>query len=435
MANIHIMGLGYVGLTLAIACAKRGMKVIGYEVNPEIFTRLRDQHKAHFFEPGLDHLIQECIKKGSFVVAERLTPSKSPETYIITVGTPLGTEGKTQLEAISSVSDEIASNCAAGSTIIARSTMKIGTTKSVIKPIFERHRKTVHLAVCPERTVEGSALEELHEIPQIIGSPDPQAQYNCQKLFSEISPASSIVNSWEGAEAIKLMDNTFRDIQFGIANEFSLLVEKIGGDAKRLFEIANSGYKRTNLAKPGLVGGPCLEKDPHILLESARDLGVDLPMTRSARFINENMLGHGIEKMKTYFLSYGKPIRKIAVLGMAFKGNPETSDMRGSLAQPLVKELSRWAPKAKIFAYDLHVAESDVSRLECTLSQDLLEVVNGAELCIFQHDAKYLKGLDLNFISSVMARSGLVYDYWTLFNKEILELSNDVSYLNYGGGN
>ena len=435
MANIHIIGLGYVGLTLAIACAKRGMNVFGYEVDSEITTRLKNEHKAHFFEPGLDHLIDECITKGSFSVADQLTPSKVPGTYIITVGTPLGTEGKTQLEAITSVSDEIASNCAAGSTIIARSTMKIGTTKNVIQPIFERHKKTVHLAVCPERTVEGSALEELHEIPQIIGSPDPQAQYNCQKLFSKISPASSIVNSWEGAEAIKLMDNTFRDIQFAIANEFSLLLEKVGGDAKRLFEIANSGYKRTNLAKPGLVGGPCLEKDPHILLESARDLGVDLPITRSARFINENMLGHGIERMKTHFSGYGKPLRKIAVLGMAFKGNPETSDMRGSLAQPLVRELSRWAPEAKIFAYDLHVAEKDMSQLDCILSRDLLEVVVGAELCVFQHDAKYLKGLDLNFISSVMAPSGLVYDYWTLFNREILDLSNDVSYLSYGGGN
>ena len=306
MTRVHIVGLGYVGLTLAIACAKRGLKVIGYEVNREILTHIRDQQKAHFFEPGLDYLIRECIENGSFLVERQLSPSKEAEIYIITVGTPLGREGKTQLTAISSVSEEIAANCADGSTVIARSTMKIGTMNNVIRPIFESYGKKIHLAVCPERTVEGSALEELYEIPQIIGSPDPIAQYDCQKLFSKISPASSILNTWEGAEAIKLMDNTFRDMQFGIANEFSLLIEHIGEDAKRLFEIANSGYKRTNIARPGLVGGPCLEKDPHILLESAKDLGVDLPMTRAARSINENMLGHGLQKIKRHFSERAK---------------------------------------------------------------------------------------------------------------------------------
>lgn len=431
MNKINIIGLGYVGLTLGVALARKGISVTGFEINESILSTI-NKGEAHFFEPGLNVFLKKVLEEGFFTTAAYLPKAKEPEIYVITVGTPLDESNNASMASITSVVNEIAKNCAEGSLIITRSTTKIGTTRNTLVPIFERAGKNVHFAVCPERTVEGKALDELHEIPQVIGSPDQIAQKLAQDLFINLAPSTPILNTWEGAETVKLMDNTYRDIQFAVANEFAQVIEEINEDANRVISIANSGYGRTNIAKPGLVGGPCLEKDPIIFAQSAKALGVDMPITMAARAVNQNSIHHGISRITNYFKKNGKKIEKVLIFGLAFKGNPSTSDTRGSLAIPFINTMKKNFNEVKIFGYDEHVMTLDMMGIDCTLVDDFYTAAENSDLVVIQHDAQYIKDIDLNKISNLMNNSGLIYDFWNLHSMSSLTMQKNVSYLSYG---
>ena len=432
MLKINIIGLGYVGLTLGVALARKGISVAGLEINELILSTIK-KGEAHFFEPGLNVFLKKVLAEGTFTTAPLLTKAHEPEIYVITVGTPLDENNNASMVSITSVANEIAKNCEEGSLIITRSTTKIGTTRNTLVPIFEQAGKKVHFAVCPERTVEGKALDELHEIPQVIGSPDPIAQKLAQNLFINLAPSTPILNTWEGAETVKLMDNTYRDIQFAIANEFAQVIEEIGEDANRVISIANSGYSRTNIAKPGLVGGPCLEKDPIIFAQSAKAFGVKMPITMAARTVNQNSIHHGIFRITNYFNNQNeKKIKKILILGLAFKGNPSTSDTRGSLAIPFINTMKKKFNEIEVFGYDEHVMQPDMKGIDCTLVDDLYKAAENTDLVVIQHDAQYIKDIDLNKISNLMNNSGLIYDFWSLHSRSSLSMENSVSYLSYG---
>lgn len=431
MNKINIIGLGYVGLTLGVALARKGISVTGFETNESILSTINNG-EAHFFEPGLNIFLQKVLAEKVFTAESFLPKAKEPEIYVITVGTPLDKSNNASMVSITSVVNEIAKNCEEGSLIITRSTTKIGTTRNTLVPIFEEAGKKVHFAVCPERTVEGKALDELHEIPQVIGSPDPIAQKLAQNLFINLAPSTPILNTWEGAETVKLMDNTYRDIQFAVANEFAQVIEEIGEDANRVISIANSGYGRTNIAKPGLVGGPCLEKDPIIFAQSAKAFGVEMPITMAARTVNQNSIHHGISRITNHFDENEKKINKILILGLAFKGNPSTSDTRGSLAIPFINAMKKKFNEVEVFGYDKHVMKPDMQGIDCILVDDFYTVAENSDLVVIQHDAQYIKDIDLNKISNLMSNNGLIYDFWSLHSRSSLFMENNVSYLSYG---
>jgi UDP-N-acetyl-D-mannosaminuronic acid dehydrogenase len=228
------------------------------------------------------------------------------------------------------------------------------------------------------------------------------------------------------------MDNTYRDIQFAVANEFAQVIEEISEDANRVISIANSGYGRTNISKPGLVGGPCLEKDPIIFAQSAKAFGVEMPITMAARTVNQNSIHHGISRITNYFDKNEKKIEKILIFGLAFKGNPSTSDTRGSLAIPFINTMKKKFNEVKIFGYDKHVMKLDMMGIDCTLVDNFYTAAENSDLVVIQHDAQYIKDIDLNKISNLMNNNGLIYDFWNLHSMSSLTMQNNVSYLSYG---
>ena len=152
---------------------------------------------------------------------------------------------------------------------------------------MEKSGKKHQIAFCPERTLEGRALIELHELPQVIGADDSDTRWRCQQLFGQMPPTTVAVQTLETAELVKLVDNTYRDLTFGFANEIAKLCSHVGISANEGINAGRLGYPRTKVALPGPVGGPCLEKDPHILVESAKQWGVHLPITPAGRPTNE----------------------------------------------------------------------------------------------------------------------------------------------------
>jgi UDP-N-acetyl-D-mannosaminuronic acid dehydrogenase len=350
--DVGIVGLGYVGLTLATVLAEAGNSVIGIEKRKDLVD-LTNEGVPHFTETGLPDALAGVTKSQKLVAAEKFDDSFTCGTYIITVGTPLAPDGVARVDMIEAAARDIAANMRDGALVILRSTVKIGTTRDVVSPILAASGKKFDIAMCPERTLEGKALQELRELPQIVGADEQAVADRAAAVFRRLTSSIVLVSGIETAEIIKLVSNTFRDVQFAFANEVARVCDAFGVSAHEVISAGKLGYNRTNIPLPGLVGGPCLEKDPHILMESARTRGISLEITGAGRLVNERQPQETVDFISSEIerRELAGPL-KINILGMAFKGQPETSDLRGSMSIKVLDALKKAHPDAEIGVYD-----------------------------------------------------------------------------------
>jgi UDP-N-acetyl-D-mannosaminuronic acid dehydrogenase len=415
-SRVCIVGLGYVGLTLAVAMADTGFHVHGVEVRQDVLDGL-SQGKPHFWEPRLTEKLARVIKKGTFTFSSQLDQSVTASVYIITVGTPLDANGNAKLSMAESATRQVVAHMSDNALIILRSTVKLGTARNVVKPILEAGGRPFQIAFCPERTLEGKALIELHQLPQIIGADDTDTRWRCQQLFGQLTPTTVALASLETAELVKLVDNTYRDLTFGFANEIAKLCGRVGISAHEVINAGKLGYPRTNVALPGPVGGPCLEKDPHILNESAKQWGLELPITLAGRRTNERQPADIASALKYWTdRSTGfsrRPV--ISLLGLAFKGSPATDDLRGTMALPIHRELKALYPTAIFRGFDAHVAATDAEAFfGFSTVPTLQEAFSGADVVMLLNNHSVFQQADLSFLANSMQRPGVVYDLWNM---------------------
>jgi UDP-N-acetyl-D-mannosaminuronic acid dehydrogenase len=431
--NICILGLGYVGLTLGVAMADAGFRVHGIERRQEVVDLL-SQGKAHFWEPRLDDKLKRVVEKGSFTFSVDVDPEFAASVFIITVGTPLGKDGRAQLDMVERAARQVGSVMSDGALIILRSTVKLGTARNVVMPVLTECGKGFEVAVCPERTLEGKALIELNELPQIIGSDDADTRQRCVQLFGALTPTTIALSSLEAAELTKLIDNTYRDVTFAFANEIANLCGQAGLSAHEIISAGRLGYPRTNVALPGPVGGPCLEKDPHILIESARSFGVEMGITAAARHVNEAQPAATAKLIReAYDKAGGKPKPRIALCGLAFKGVPATDDLRGTMAVPILASLREAFPDAEIIGFDPVVAETNSQEFfNIPTAPTLLEACANASIAVFANNHPNFQSMDLPALSAVMAKPGIIYDFWNMHNSEADAMPENVHYLSLG---
>src|ERR1700761_927080 len=214
--DVGIVGLGYVGLTLATVLAEAGNTVIGVEKRADIVD-LTNEGTPHFTETGLPDALAGVTRSKKLVAAEAFDDSFTCDTYIITVGTPLSPDGVARVDMIEAAARDIAANMNDGALVILRSTVKIGTTRDVVAPILTASGKKYDIAMCPERTLEGKALQELRELPQIVGADDQAVADRAAAVFRRVTNSVVQVSGPETAEIIKLVDNTYRDVHFAFA--------------------------------------------------------------------------------------------------------------------------------------------------------------------------------------------------------------------------
>lgn len=431
--SVCILGLGFVGLTLAVAMTEAGFRVHGLEVRDEILDSL-SRGKPHFWEPGLEEKLGRAIRAGRLTVSREVDSAVETSVYVITVGTPLGPDGIARLDMVESAARQVANHMRDGALVVLRSTVKVGTARNVVRPICERSGKSFEIAVCPERTLEGNALKELRELPQIVGADESATILRATQVFTRLTPTVVRVGSLETAEVIKLVDNTFRDVSFAFGNEIARLCDAIGINASEVIRAGKFGYPRTNVAMPGPVGGPCLEKDPHILFESGQAYGVTLEMTRSARQINERQPSESVDFLGKFTrqLADFPSNPEIALLGLAFKGHPATNDLRGTMAIPFHKQLRIRYPSARFRGYDPIVNPSEVESLGLIPAASLEEAFAGVNLVLILNNHSQLVGMPLATLTASMAKPGVVYDCWNLFNEPEMQLPAGVTYLALG---
>lgn len=432
--HVCIVGLGYVGLTLAVAMADAGFRVHGVEVSDAVLSRLRTG-RAHFAEAGLDAKLAKQIASGRFTFGTTLAdPDAAAATaYIVTVGTPVGDDKRVQFNSMNQVAHAIAEVLKPDDLVVLRSTVMVGTTRTFVKPILDGAGVEYRLAFCPERTLEGRALVELRTLPQVVGGIDVVSTFRASQMFSFLTPSVVRVNDPETAELVKLVNNTQRDYIFAFANEVAAVCDALGLSAAEVISSGNLGYPRAALPMPGPVGGPCLEKDPYILAQSLEALDYSPRLALGARMWNETLPLRTTEQLAAKLHRLGVSGRlRIAVLGLAFKGRPETDDLRGTLAKPLIEQLRTRFPDAELVGWDPLVEEAGIRSLDLVPCGSMAEAFAGASLVILQNNHPAFATMDLTALSATMVQPGVVYDFWNQHDPRTLTLAPKVQYVGLG---
>ncbi len=427
--KICVVGTGHIGLPLAAVLADTGFQVTGYDTNDDFTSRVNTSGRVDFREEGLEELLRAHLHKGLTLTS---TPPANQDIYVITVGTPLesGTD-RPNLDRIRVAVQRIAAGFGPDPLVVLRSTVSIGTTRSIVLPEIRRHRDRFGLAFCPERTIEGKAIPEMRSLPQIIGGLDDQSVERAERLFRLITPKIVRVSSLEAAEMIKLINNTYRDLTFAFANEVALIAERMGLSAGEMIHAANVDYPRSNVARPGFVGGPCLEKDALILIDSLHQIDFRPRIIEEARRINQALPDHVADRILAEIRrgrSGGGPAR-VLVTGFAFKGRPATEDVRGSAAIPLMARLQ--AAGVEVWGHDFVTSDKVIAELgarACTLEEGF-EGADGA--IIMNNHVGYLTA-GVPALARRLKRPAFVFDSWSLFEAHQFESVAGVRYAALG---
>lgn len=331
--DIAIIGIGRVGLPLALSLSEIGFKVIGIDINHNT-VELVNKGIMPFDESGCDELIKNVELRATTDIAE----ISSVNNIIITVGTPLMGHIETDLSQITKVINDILPHLQSGHNIILRSTVAPKTTEYVKKLIEQKTNfifgHNIFLSFCPERIAEGKALKEIKELPQIIGCDDDKSFEKAESIFSKLT-TDIFKTSYTSAELTKLFNNISRYINFAVANQFTIVAENYGENINEIIQMANYKYPRGGIPTPGLTAGTCLRKDFGMINES-------IPYTDlllSAWKINEFMPKFLIDNLKGRTQIHNK---NVAVLGYSFKN--DTDDTRDSLVPKLIRYLQREVP-------------------------------------------------------------------------------------------
>jgi UDP-N-acetyl-D-mannosaminuronic acid dehydrogenase len=326
--TIGIVGMGYVGLTLTAALAKAGHTVYGVDTQPAVLDSLANG-RPHIFEPGLEAIFAQMV--GSTILIGPELPRDGLDAVVICVSTPVDdATRRPNLSNLAAAAREVARRCGPETLVVVRSTVPVGASRSVVLPQLLEAWGHARVVMAPERTIQGQALRELVDLPQVVGGLDEMSLAAGVELFSRLATQIVPVSSLETAEMVKLSNNCHTDLIYSFGNEIALLAEQHGLDPLEVIRAANLDYPRPDLSRPGFVGGGCLSKDPYILINSAR--GAEPYLVGQARKLNEHLPIHvarTVVEMLRDSLG-GTEGTRLSVLGWAYKGWPPTDDTRGT---------------------------------------------------------------------------------------------------------
>ncbi|MFB9239807.1 nucleotide sugar dehydrogenase [Plantactinospora siamensis] len=409
--TVGVVGMGYVGLTLTAALASRGYTVHGAEIHPTVLEAL-SQGRPHIFEPGVEEVFRELLGSRIFVDAE--LPKGVVEVAVISVSTPVDEQTNLpNLSNLAAAARQVAGNCGPETLVVVRSTVPVGTSRRVVLPALVEAWGRARLVMAPERTIQGQALRELVELPQVVGGLDEASRADGLEFFAGLAARLVPVSSLEAAELVKLANNCHTDVTYAYGNEVALIAERHGLDPLEVIRAANLDYPRPDLARPGYVGGGCLSKDPYLMLGSA---GAREPfLIGPARRLNEHLpvhvAGRVVELIRAE-LGRSEGAR-LAVLGWAYKGWPPTDDMRGTPIAAMMPVFS--AAGLVVSGHDPLVAPEVIRRYGGD-PVSLDKAFSEADAVLVINDHPDYRALE---VSSLLAagRPRLVFDSWRVLDE------------------
>ena len=380
--TLCVLGLGYIGLPTASTFATHGLKVIGVDTNLEIVNGL-NKGKVHLFEPGLRDLVQDALETGNLVVCPQ---PELADAFIIAVPTPFKEGKKADLDYVISAAESIVPHLRKGNLVILESTSPPRTTVDVVAPILEQSGlkagSDFHLAYSPERVLPGQILRELVENARVIGGVDQASSEAGRELYSFFVKGEIILTDATTAEMVKLMENTYRDINIAAANEFARLADRFQVDIWEAISLANR-HPRVKVLNPGPgVGGHCISVDPWFFVEAAPDIA---RLIRTAREVNDSQPEYVVDfiRRKLGHLE-GK---RITALGLAYKA--DVDDLRESPAIEVVRHLRKAG--AQVTVYEPYKTGFEMGGIYS--AQNLEESIINAEVLVLLVSHQHFKVL------------------------------------------
>jgi len=365
-AEVSVVGLGRVGLPLALSFADRGLEVVGIDNDPARLAAVREG-RMPFAEAGAQELLDRVHSSGRLSLSERVADAARARHIVITLGTPSFSHIEIDMRDIRSALDDLLGVLAPGHCVILRSTVAPGTTEFVAG-YLAKHRdfdigEDVFVAHAPERIAAGRFLEEIDTLPCIIGGVGARSGEVAGELFG-VFEAPIVQTTPVQAELAKIWTNILRYANFALPNLLMMDCERSSANVFEVIDLVNRDYPRGGIALPGLTAGTCLRKDFAFSEERSPAPGMLLAVSR----VNESVPLFLLEGAKRRVGTLAN--RKVAVLGLAFKA--DTDDERDSLAHKLIRLLER--ELADVCAHDSHVATPTMSFEDAVDGADVVMV-------------------------------------------------------------
>ena len=339
--TIAIIGLGYVGLPLAVEFGKQ-RATIGFDINIKRIDELQS---------GQDHTLEctpEELKTAAHLRYSANTQDlKDAQIFIVTVPTPVDTANRPDMTPLVKASETVGKVLKAGDIVIYESTVYPGATEEVCVPVLEKHsglkfNQDFFCGYSPERINPGDKVNTLTTIKKITSGSTPAVADEVDALYNSIIKAGTWkASSIKVAEAAKVIENSQRDLNIAFVNELSVIFERIGIDTLEVLEAAGSKWNFLPF-RPGMVGGHCIGVDPYYLTHKAEELGYHPQIILAGRRMNDNMARYAARNVVKRMLQNGIDVArsKVGVMGITFKEN--CPDIRNSKVADLVKELQAW---------------------------------------------------------------------------------------------
>ena len=392
MTTICVLGLGYIGLPTGSMFALAGNDVIGVDPSPRVQAALQ-LGQASIDEPELQTLVSAAINSRRLRVQ---THPEAANVFIIAVPTPLVKRtNRADLSYVEQAARDIVPLLRRGNLVVLESTVPPGTTRDVLAPILAESGllpgRDICVAHCPERVLPGRILVELEQNDRLAGGLTPACAERAAELYSSFVKGAIMRTNATTAEMVKVMENTFRDVNVALANEFALIAERIGVDVWEAIRLANH-HPRVNVLTPGPgVGGHCIAVDPWFLVGAAPDV---THLIRASRDVNDGMPGHVVERLAALV----SPPAPVALLGVTYKA--EVDDVRESPAL-------RVAELAVERGYAVRLCDPHVRPDAPGLPAPLLPIeqaLRDAEAVVLLVDHRAFRDLDVDLAASLMSR-------------------------------
>lgn len=394
---LSVIGLGYVGMPLAAAFANKGFHVIGFDINKE---------KIKLYQSGVDptnEIGDEAVRNTEVYFTSDENELRKARFMIVAVPTPVNTDHTPNLSPVENASVIVGRNLSPGTIVVYESTVYPGVTEDVCIPILERESglicgKDFKAGYSPERINPGDRIHTLTNIRKIVSGMDKESLYMIQSVYDAVIEAGTFcVSSIKTAEAVKVVENSQRDINIAFMNELAMVFDRMGIDTNEVVDGMNTKWNALGF-RPGLVGGHCIGVDPYYFTYEAEKLGYHSQIILNGRIVNDSMGGYIADAAIQKMIEAGQAPKKscVVILGLTFKEN--CPDIRNSKVDDIIKRLRAYGIEPVVV--DAWACERDAEN-EYGISLTNLADVKGADCVIVAVAHEEFKKLNLEQIKNM----------------------------------
>lgn len=377
--RLSLIGLGYVGMPIAVAFARKGLDVIGFDLNKE---------KIELYKSGIDPTLEvgnDEIRKTTVHFTADETELRNAKFHIIAVPTPVNTDHTPDLTPVIGASEIVGRNLVSGSIVVYESTVYPGCTEDVCIPILEKQSglkcgKDFRVGYSPERINPGDKVHRLENIHKIVSGIDEESLKEIKAVYDMVIEVGTYpVSNLRTAEAVKVVENSQRDINIAFMNELAMVFDRMNIDTNEVVDGMNTKWNALGF-RPGLVGGHCIGVDPYYFTYQAEKLGYHSQIILNGRIVNDSMGAYIADAAIKKMVEAGQAPKKskVIILGLTFKEN--CPDTRNSKVEDIIKQLNKYGINPEIVdpwasEYDaMHEYSVKLTRIEDIAKADCIIV-------------------------------------------------------------